>query len=124
MVPDNESKEEREKRLQYHRDYTKAHPQNNRKYWLRRMGLSTEQFDAMVVAQDNKCAICGQEMSRPCIDHDHDCCPNNQSCGKCIRKLLCIPCNIGLGNFHDSVETLKRAIAYLTESKKSSQAAA
>ena len=58
----------------------------------------------------DKCMICGTEdpgrnCESFCIDHCHD-------TGQ-IRGLLCHSCNIGLGNFKDSIETLEKAIKYL-----------
>jgi hypothetical protein len=39
------------------------------------------------------------------VDHCH-------KTGK-VRALLCIPCNTGIGSFHDNIETMKAAITYL-----------
>jgi hypothetical protein len=79
-------------------------------------GLGPEQYLEMLEQQENCCDICGDEFSetrRPHVDHDHSCCPGNKSCGKCVRALLCATCNQGLGQFKDSVERLRAAIAYL-----------
>jgi hypothetical protein len=47
------------------------------------------------------------------VDHDHNCCPSKKTCGKCIRGLLCMDCNRGLGYFRDDTARLDRAISYL-----------
>ena len=39
------------------------------------------------------------------IDHCHE--------SGIVRGLLCMPCNTGLGNFKDNVQTLLNAIKYL-----------
>ncbi len=84
--------------------------------WLRkRFGITLEQYEIMLKAQDGKCAICGRsENGRGCrggvkdlaVDHDHK--PDGK-----IRGLLCSPCNQGIGLFKDNPELLEKAIAYL-----------
>jgi hypothetical protein len=54
---------------------------------------------------DLDCELCGRRLSRksnvarPCIDHDHTCCPGERSCGKCIRGVLCMQCNTNIGAY-------------------------
>lgn len=43
------------------------------------------------------CEVCGTDQDL-CIDHDHNCCPRNQGCMKCIRGILCNQCNFAEGN--------------------------
>jgi len=68
-------------------------------------GLSVEAYESLVKGQDNRCAICKVEMEPPQVDHCH-------TKGH-VRGLLCIHCNLGLGHFRDSPETLETAIEYL-----------
>jgi Recombination endonuclease VII len=90
----------------------------NEGHLRRTFGLSLEQFDSMLRAQEGKCKLCRDVLDRtPCVDHDHSCCPGKKSCGKCIRGLLCFSCNTSLGNMKDSVERLQLAIAYLENSR-------
>lgn len=66
------------------------------------------------VKQGNKCAICNKPFVKtPQLDHDHNCCPNDLMCEKCIRGALCGVCNKGLGLFKDSIELLISAVEYL-----------
>lgn len=71
-------------------------------------GLTSQQYDDLLMLQDGRCAIC---LTRPrkrrlAVDHDHD-------SGE-IRGLLCTRCNHGLlGRAHDSQSMLIRALAYL-----------
>jgi hypothetical protein len=55
--------------------------------------------------QSGVCAICGDGLATPHIDHDH-------VTGR-VRGILCPSCNIGLGRFKDDVSRLKSGIAYL-----------
>lgn len=59
-----------------------------------RYGVTEEQYQAMLTAQGNACAVCkvSFEEDRPCIDHDHNCCKGSKSCGKCVREILCPSC--------------------------------
>lgn len=74
----------------------------------------------MLIEQDSRCKICSVEFgtdrrTKPHVDHDHSCCPANESCGACIRGILCGDCNKGLGFFRDDPATLEQAIQYLKE---------
>lgn len=81
-------------------------------------GLTLEQYLAMLDSQGGVCAICGRPpktSGRPLhVDHDHACCPGKDSCGKCVRALLCGNCNRGLAAFGDDVEVMRTAIAYVS----------
>ena len=79
----------------------------------RNYNLSTDRFLEIIPAP---CQICG-ETSNIHIDHDHSCCPGEQSCGKCVRGSLCSGCNLGLGAFRDSVEKLEQAVRYLSDNR-------
>jgi hypothetical protein len=87
-------------------------------YWLKARGLSLEWYDT----QEKRCGICGTDepggahgrgRGNWCIDHDHSCCPYLGGCAKCIRGLLCHPCNQGLGLFKDDPKRLLGAIAWV-----------
>lgn len=81
----------------------------DREVWRdRRYGLEPGQFDAMVAAQQNCCAICSRDMGEGCkrhIDHDH-------ATGR-VRGLLCAGCNSALGRIERF--GLERFAAYLGE---------
>lgn len=88
--------------------------------WLRfRYRLTVEQFDALLEAQGGRCAIClttdpGSESWN--VDHDHACCPDGgQTCGNCIRGLLCMSCNLMLGLLKDDAGAVRRILAYLSK---------
>lgn len=88
----------------------------------RKYGLSMEAYNEMFVAQHGLCAVCERpeitvnrdgNLRYLAVDHDHNCCSGQLTCGRCIRALLCYKCNCLLGNAQDDVEVLKRAATYL-----------
>lgn len=82
--------------------------QNNLRL-IRKYGITTEQRDEMIQAQDNKCLICESDFDE--LDHT----PHVDHCHKSgdVRGVLCKLCNTGLGQFKDNVALLKSAIQYL-----------
>jgi len=71
-------------------------------------GITLEQYESILAAQDGLCAICGNPpngQGRLHIDHDHE--------TGMARGLLCSNCNPGLGYFKDDPERLRLAIEYL-----------
>jgi hypothetical protein len=84
---------------------------------VEKYGISIEKYHKMLEEQNYSCKICGLKEStyrkRLSIDHDHSCCPDSKSCGKCVRGLLCHHCNAGLGNTKDSIQILQKMIDYL-----------
>lgn len=82
--------------------------------------ITLEIYNNKLNEQDGVCAICGGTWMRPLVvDHDHKCCPGENTCGKCLRSLLCGPCNSGLGSFRESISNLHSAIEYLEKNEGS-----
>ena len=73
--------------------------------------ISTIERKELLEIQNNACAICGINaddlIQGLCVDHNHE---TNQ-----VRGLLCNACNLGLGQFKDSVVFLSYAIEYLEQ---------
>lgn len=77
-------------------------------------GITLEHYDFLLQQQEGKCAICKELPAKPlAIDHDHSCCPGTKSCGSCVRGLLCMSCNVGIGNLKENRTILESAINYL-----------
>lgn len=77
--------------------------------------ITREQYDQILTAQGGRCAVCHRELKKRnyCVDHDHSCCAGPTSCGKCVRGLICSPCNKYLGYIRDDPDTGGRIAAYL-----------
>lgn len=75
-----------------------------------------EMYWRLYELQGGRCATCQRatgKTRRLSVDHDHKCCPGRTSCGKCVRGLLCRPCNTLLGRARDAIEFFARCIEYL-----------
>lgn len=81
---------------------------------INKYGIDRFQFNAMYFEQDGACAICRIKEATH-VDHDHRCCPSFKSCGRCVRALLCVTCNSGIGNLGDSPELLRGAANYIED---------
>lgn len=84
------------------------HPDTNKEKLKERLsvyGMTIDRYFSLLEKQNWVCAICRKPVDAYVIDHDHS--------SGIVRGLLCHPCNVGLGNFQDSVEIVSRAVAYL-----------
>lgn len=111
----------------WNREYHQKHPpkkrtpEQNRRYYRayhrsihlqKKFGITEADYDAMIVSQNGKCAICGttnprgKGHTRFHVDHCHQ--------TGVVRGLLCSRCNLGLGAFLDDIAILQKAIEYLS----------
>ncbi len=95
---------------------------------LLRHRITAARYRELLCTQDGGCGICGGPAWREPvglvplpIDHDHLCCPGRESCGQCVRGLLCAGCNgfLGLVELHGNAmlrpgRWIEAARAYLT----------
>lgn len=83
-------------------------------YYKQRYGLTLSEYNTLLEAQGDRCAICGkmpeENGRRLSVDHNH-------KTGQ-IRGLLCQNCNRGLGSFKDNPEITASATDYLNSSLK------
>lgn len=80
------------------------------KILLRKYGITSADYDAMLSTQGGECAICGTNVpggnkSFFCVDHDHK--------TGAVRGLLCESCNRGIGILNDDPDILDKAASYL-----------
>ncbi|MFF8657547.1 endonuclease domain-containing protein [Streptomyces huasconensis] len=70
----------------------------------KRFGLSVERVNAILRVQNDYCPLCDDGPGDSAaygpiwwqVDHDHNCCTG---CPRCVRGLLCKPCNTDLGRY-------------------------
>jgi hypothetical protein len=103
-----------ERRAAYQAEY-RNRPERKRVmrdlYYRRTYGISADQADEILAAQNGRCAICGtpapDRLASMHLDHDHE--------TGAIRGFLCITCNQGLGLFREDPSRLLRAVVYLRQ---------
>jgi hypothetical protein len=79
---------------------------------IRSYGISTEEYDQMLLDQNGVCYICNKKPSdKRALDIDH-----NHETGE-VRGLLCSQHNRAIGLFDDSINLLAKAIEYLSRNK-------
>jgi hypothetical protein len=76
----------------------------------RKYGITLADYEKLLAAQQNRCAICstltpGGRGEHFHVDHDH--------ATGVVRGLLCHNCNLGVGSFKDQPERLEAAATYL-----------
>ena len=101
------------------RQHRKENPDTYRGYeYKKKYKISLDTYNKILEEQGGVCAICGGVWSRSLVvDHDHDCCPGETTCGNCLRALLCGSCNAGLGWFKHDPKIMESAIRYIKEVK-------
>ena len=92
--------------------YAQANPEKMQGYRRKHnYGMTAEQFNSMIVSQNNSCGICFEIFSQtPHVDHCH-------SSGK-VRGLLCRKCNTGIGYFKENVDIFESARNYILKHNK------
>jgi hypothetical protein len=70
----------------------------------KRYGLSTAEFEGLMLRQANLCAMC-LEKHDLVVDHNHS--------TKMVRGLLCGQCNSAIGSFNEDSLLLQEVYAYL-----------
>lgn len=90
------------------REWWHSDPERRKDVNRRKFGLRSGEFAAMNAAQNGLCGCCGELPGQKGLQVDH--CHRS---GR-VRALLCGPCNLGLGNFKDDPDRLRKAIEYLT----------
>jgi Recombination endonuclease VII len=117
-VRDGMSEEERRASADYFWDWrAKNHGHVRRAAIYKKYAVTPEWYTEKLKEQGGHCALCPQTVVQGrkflFIDHDHSCCPDNkQTCGSCVRGILCYRCNTMLAAVENK-EWMELATAYL-----------
>lgn len=76
----------------------------------RRYNLTLEEYETMLLEQNNSCKVCGKYASdnktgKLYVDHCHE--------TKRVRGLLCMECNTALGLLKDDPKRIKNLLDYI-----------
>lgn len=73
--------------------------------------LDRKEYEKILEDQGGVCAICTLD-KRLYVDHDHNCCPTEFTCGKCVRGLICQKCNMMMHYVDEYSEYLEKGREY------------
>lgn len=79
-----------------------------------RHGMTRDEYIAFI---SRGCDVCGSVI-RLVVDHDHTCCPGKNSCGVCVRGVLCSNCNIAEGMLRGDPVLAMRLAKYMGSGSK------
>lgn len=93
--------------------------ERNTQHIIKKVGITRENYNKMLLEHNNKCGICNKEetrrsrtagkITRLCIDHCHK---TNK-----IRGLICAKCNLMLSYANDCPDIMKNAEIYLRSTR-------
>jgi len=98
------------KRKQYYKDHETSKKYQRETYDYKKhvqyvYGLLPEDFDALLAKQDGRCAICGDILTSPHVDHCH-------KSGR-VRGLLCSYCNHAVGDVRERLDIVDSLRNYI-----------
>lgn len=82
--------------------------------------MTLEDYNQLLEKQNGRCKVCERTVAEAqrqflSVDHDHNCCNSDITCGKCVRGLLCDNCNRGIGYLGDDPTIVSNALKYLQD---------
>lgn len=82
--------------------YCNGKPNHTKEYVIkRRYKMSIDEYTKR---SKKGCEICGiKPKANLTIDHDHNCCSTEKTCGKCVRGVICTRCNLLVGKYENQL---------------------